>query len=74
MPEFREKGDIIANNASGGVLVVNAPGSSSESWEEKFGAPVDAEHEVIDESSGAADQGDDGAVAGEDAGEQAPDA
>lgn len=51
MPEYREKGDVIANNASGGVLVVNAPGSNSEDWEKQFGADqaVDAEAEVVED-------------------------
>lgn len=50
MPEFREKGDVIANNASGGVLVVNAPGASSEDWERRFAA-VEADAEVVDEKA-----------------------
>lgn len=49
MPEFREKGDVIANNASGGVLVVNAPGTTSEEWEKKHAAEaVEAKHEVVE--------------------------
>lgn len=52
MPEFREKGDVIANNASGGVLVVNQASAGSEDWEKKFGAPPaeDADAEVVEDA------------------------
>lgn len=58
MPEFRERGDVIANNASGGVLVVNQAPSTSQDWEKKFG-PVEAEHEVLPNDESAPIEGGD---------------